>query len=197
MLRTYHWILFGAVCLGTWDLLFARIYWYSEGVGVVRVLQSVASGICGKASRFGGAKTTIIGAVCHYSLLFASCSPTFWLVAASVFCSAGPSRLGGLWRSSLFIHESCGIPTVRYRPPSVWRSFRDGLERWHARTLWRVLRADSTSRSKMPPHCQYQADRKHPRSRNKPFLMFTVGIAPYPSMMPTGPEGATANVDRF
>ena len=65
-LRTYHWILFGAVCLGTWDLLFARIYWNSEGVSFVRVLQSVASGIYGKASRYGGAKTAIIGAVCHY-----------------------------------------------------------------------------------------------------------------------------------
>lgn len=65
-LRTYHWILFGAVCLGTWDLLFARIYWNSEGVTLVRVLQSVASGIYGKASRYGGAKTAIVGAVSHY-----------------------------------------------------------------------------------------------------------------------------------
>src|SRR5258708_1821961 len=65
-LRTYHWILFGALCLGTWDLLFARIYWNSEGVTLVRVLQSVASGIYGKASRYGGVKTAIVGAVSHY-----------------------------------------------------------------------------------------------------------------------------------
>lgn len=37
-LRTYHWILFRALCLGTWDLLFARVYWNSEGVTLVRVL---------------------------------------------------------------------------------------------------------------------------------------------------------------
>jgi len=65
-LRPYHWILFGALCLGTWDLLFARIYWNSEGVTLVRVLQSVASGIYGKTSRYGGAKTAIVGAVSHY-----------------------------------------------------------------------------------------------------------------------------------
>jgi len=64
--RTYYGILVGALCLGTWDLLFARIYWNSEGVTLVRILQSVANGIYGKASRSGGAKAAIVGAVCHY-----------------------------------------------------------------------------------------------------------------------------------
>jgi len=65
-LRTYHVILLGALCLGTWDLLFARIYWNSEGANFVLVLHSIASGIYGKASRYGGAKTAIVGAVSHY-----------------------------------------------------------------------------------------------------------------------------------
>jgi hypothetical protein len=65
-LRTYCGILLGALCLGTWDLLFARIYWNAEGVNLVRVLHSIASGIYGRASRNGGAKTAIVGAVCHY-----------------------------------------------------------------------------------------------------------------------------------
>src|SRR5438105_77331 len=65
-LRSYHVILLGALCLGTWDLLFARIYWNAEGVSIVRVLQSVASGVYGKASRGGGAKAATVGAACHY-----------------------------------------------------------------------------------------------------------------------------------
>jgi hypothetical protein len=65
-LRTYHVILLGALCLGTWDLLFARIYWNPEGVSLVQVLHSIASGIYGKVSRDGGAETAIVGAVCHY-----------------------------------------------------------------------------------------------------------------------------------
>jgi len=65
-LRTYRWILFGALCLGTSDLLFARIYWNAEGVTLVQVLQSVAGGIYGKGSRYGGAKTATVGAVSHY-----------------------------------------------------------------------------------------------------------------------------------
>jgi hypothetical protein len=66
VLRTYYGILLGALCLGTWDLLFARIYWNAEGLNLVRVLQSIASGIYGRASRNGGVKTAIVGAVCHY-----------------------------------------------------------------------------------------------------------------------------------
>jgi hypothetical protein len=66
VLRTYYGILLGALCLGTWDLLFARIYWNAEGVSLVRVLQSIASGIYGRASRDGGVKTAIVGALCHY-----------------------------------------------------------------------------------------------------------------------------------
>jgi hypothetical protein len=65
-LRGSGGILLGALCLGTWDLLFARIYWNAEGVTLVRVLQSIASGIYGKASHDGGVKTAIVGAVCQY-----------------------------------------------------------------------------------------------------------------------------------
>jgi hypothetical protein len=65
-LDTYQVILLGALCLGTWDLLFARIYWNAEGVTFVQVLHSIASGVYGKASRNGGAETAIVGAVCHY-----------------------------------------------------------------------------------------------------------------------------------
>jgi hypothetical protein len=70
VLRTYYGILLAALCLGTWDLLFARIYWNAEGVNLVRVLQSIASGIYGRASRDGGVKTAIVGAVCHYFIAF-------------------------------------------------------------------------------------------------------------------------------
>ena len=65
-LRPYQIISLGALLLGTWDLLFARIFWSSKGVHFVDVLQSIASGIYGKASHIGGAKTAIVGAVCHY-----------------------------------------------------------------------------------------------------------------------------------
>jgi hypothetical protein len=93
-LRTYHWILFGAVCLGTWDLLFARIYWNSEGVSFFRVLQSVASGIYGKASRSGGAKTAIVGAVCHYFIALCMVLAYFLVSRCVGFLLRWPVPLG-------------------------------------------------------------------------------------------------------
>jgi hypothetical protein len=65
-LRMFCIIALSAFVLGTWDLLFARIFWSSNGVHFVDVLQSIASGIYGKASHLGGTKTAIIGAICHY-----------------------------------------------------------------------------------------------------------------------------------
>ena len=62
----YFIILLGGFCLGTLDLLFARIYWNAEGVTFVDVLHSIARGIYGKASRDGGAQTAIVGALAHY-----------------------------------------------------------------------------------------------------------------------------------
>src|SRR5215469_14396333 len=69
-LRPYQIISLGALVLGTWDLLFARIFWNSNGVHFIDVLQSIASGIYGKASHLGGAKTAIVGAICHYLIAF-------------------------------------------------------------------------------------------------------------------------------
>jgi hypothetical protein len=62
----YFIILLGGFCLGTLDLLFARIYWNAQGVTFVDVLHSIARGIYGNASRDGGAQTAIVGAVAHY-----------------------------------------------------------------------------------------------------------------------------------
>ncbi len=150
-LRTSYGILLAALCLSMWDLLFARIYWNSEGVTLVRVLQSVASGIYGKASRNGGVKTAIVGAVCHYFI--ALC-----MVLAYFLVSRGVGLLPwvSLRRFSLFLHESGGAPALRYRPPGVWRSSLDGLEHWHARTFWGALRADSTSHSTCHPTTEQQ-----------------------------------------
>ena len=98
-LRTYHVILIGAFCLGTSDLLFARIYWNSEGVNLVQVLQSIASGIYGKASHTGGARTAIVGGVCHYFIALCMVS-TYFLVSR---------RVGGLLRRPVSLGIAYGV----------------------------------------------------------------------------------------
>lgn len=60
------WLVLGGLAVGTLDLLFAWAFWQSRGVGPARILQSIASGLLGKASYAGGMATAWLGAGLHY-----------------------------------------------------------------------------------------------------------------------------------
>jgi hypothetical protein len=59
-------ILFGAIVVGTLDILFAILFWYPRGVAPARIFQSIAAGVYGRASFTGGTRTEVIGALLHY-----------------------------------------------------------------------------------------------------------------------------------
>jgi hypothetical protein len=60
-------ILAGGVIAGTLDLLAAFVSsWLRAGVGPVRVMQSIASGLLGAASFTGGARTAMVGVAAHF-----------------------------------------------------------------------------------------------------------------------------------
>jgi hypothetical protein len=60
-------ILCGGLIAGTLDLTGACVSsWFRAGVGPVRVMQSVASGLLGGASYEGGAKTAVLGVALHF-----------------------------------------------------------------------------------------------------------------------------------
>lgn len=60
-------ILIGGLVAGALDLTAAFITsWLRAGVGPVRVMQSVASGLLGATAFSGGAKTAALGAVLHF-----------------------------------------------------------------------------------------------------------------------------------
>ena len=60
-------ILLGGLIAGALDLAAAfMITWYRAGVGPVRVMQSIASGLLGAASYTGGAKTAVLGVALHF-----------------------------------------------------------------------------------------------------------------------------------
>lgn len=61
-----RWLLLGGITLGSLDILFAFVFWASEGVTVTRIFQSIAAGLLGKASHQGGAATAWLGAGLHY-----------------------------------------------------------------------------------------------------------------------------------
>ena len=69
-------ILWGGLLAGVGDITFAFVVW--RGIGPVRVLQSVASGLLGAAAREGGLATAALGAVLHFTIAFIWAT-VFWL----------------------------------------------------------------------------------------------------------------------
>lgn len=60
-------ILIGGLIAGTLDLTAACVSsWLRAGVSLVRVMQSISSGLLGAESYNGGAKTAVLGVALHY-----------------------------------------------------------------------------------------------------------------------------------
>ena len=60
-------VLTGGFALATLDLLFAFGFWgLLRGVGPVRILQSIAAGVQGRAAFEGGGASAALGLLCHY-----------------------------------------------------------------------------------------------------------------------------------
>jgi len=80
-LKAFQVILCGGLIAGTLDLTAACISsWLRAGVGPVRVMQSIASGLLGAASYTGGAKTAVLGVALHF--LIATVATAIFYVAA-------------------------------------------------------------------------------------------------------------------
>jgi hypothetical protein len=59
-------LLLGAIAVGTLDILYAIVFWHPKGVPTIRIFQSIAAGLYGKAAFTGGAHMAEIGAALHY-----------------------------------------------------------------------------------------------------------------------------------
>lgn len=66
-LTTSRTLLYGTLTVGTLDILDAFLFWYFyRDVAPVRILQSIAAGLLGRASFEGGAATAALGLFLHY-----------------------------------------------------------------------------------------------------------------------------------
>jgi hypothetical protein len=59
-------IALGGMAAGTLDIIFATSIWHLNGVPAVSVLQTIASGLVGKAAYAGGATMAVLGLVLHF-----------------------------------------------------------------------------------------------------------------------------------
>src|SRR5215210_41930 len=79
--RAFDTILYGGLVVGIMDGLFALIFYgMILGVKPLRIFQSVASGLLGKASYEGGIKTFLLGVMLHF--VVATCIAAVYYLAS-------------------------------------------------------------------------------------------------------------------
>ena len=74
--RTARLVILAGVVGATCDITYAILYYGWRGISAERILQTVASGLLGKASYDGGWPTAALGLACHYAIV---------IVAAALF----------------------------------------------------------------------------------------------------------------
>ena len=108
----------GGLALGTVDLLFAFSFArLVRGASPVRVLQSVAAGLQGRAAFAGGASSALLGLACHY--LIATLMVLAYVLAAARWRALvrHPIALGlpyGLW---LYVVMTWVVVPLSNAPP--------------------------------------------------------------------------------
>jgi hypothetical protein len=91
-------IFWGGLIAGTLDICAAFLYaWLRAGVGPMRVLQSVASGLLGAAAFEGGGKTAVLGLALHF-LIATVATAVFYLASRKLrFLIERPVTFGLLY----------------------------------------------------------------------------------------------------
>jgi hypothetical protein len=77
--RAFRWVVIGGAVAAAADIVFAFAFYGARGVSPERILQSIASGLLGRAAYEGGAATALLGLGLHGAIAIA---------AALVFCAA-------------------------------------------------------------------------------------------------------------
>lgn len=84
-----------ALGIGTLDLLFAWGFWANKGVAFTDILQTIASGWYGKASRGMGTTSAVVGGLSHYAITLA------FLLAYWLATKRFPALRAHTWRYGL------------------------------------------------------------------------------------------------
>ena len=74
-----RFVLLAALVGGTFDIVYAILWYGSRGVPALKILQSIASGLLGKPAFHGGFPVAMSGLALHYAIL---------VVAAAIFLEA-------------------------------------------------------------------------------------------------------------
>lgn len=102
-------VLLGSGIAGTLDLLYAFTFWGLQGVGPVRILQSIAGGWLGREAFAGGAATALLGAVSHYGIVLVMAWTYFRAARAWPVLVRRPLACGALYGALLYVVMTYGV----------------------------------------------------------------------------------------
>src|SRR5262245_21455398 len=94
----FRWLLLGALIAGALDITYAIVFHYfRSGAPPVRILQSVASGVLGRAAYQGGARTAALGLGLHFVNAFLITAIFFAVAARAPALARRPLLIGPLY----------------------------------------------------------------------------------------------------
>jgi len=118
-------IFWGGLACGIFDISQAMIALrLHAGLSPARVLQSVASGLLGKAAYQGGAKTAVLGAFLHFFIAFSWAAIYFIASSRLAFLTASPVISGLLYGEFVWLVMTCVVLPLSaiHRWPPVWNA---------------------------------------------------------------------------
>jgi hypothetical protein len=96
-------IFWGGLACGILDITQAFIAWGLRGLTPVQILQSVASGLLGRQSFQGGAKTAVLGAALHFLIAFTAAA-VFYVASRKIrFLTQRPVVAGLLYGEIVYL----------------------------------------------------------------------------------------------
>src|SRR5215211_2844568 len=97
-------IFWGGLIAGTLDICAAFLYaWLRAGVGPIRVLHSVASGLLGAAAFQGGGKTAVLGLALHFLIATVATTVFYFASRRLLFLVERPVMSGLLYGVAVYL----------------------------------------------------------------------------------------------
>jgi hypothetical protein len=117
-------LLLGGLVIGTLDIAYAILFWTLRGAHAMRIFQSIAAGLLGKASFDGGLGTAILGALLHY-FIATSIVVVYWLASRRLpVLIRHPHALGALYGLGVYAFMNyVVIPLSRANRPKFLLSW--------------------------------------------------------------------------
>ena len=111
-------IFWGGLIAGTLDICAAFVYaWLRAGVGPVRVLHSVASGLLGAAAFQGGAKTAVLGLALHFLIATTATALFYFASRKLLFLVKRPVPFGLLYGAVVYAFMNFVVVPLSNVPP--------------------------------------------------------------------------------